>query len=291
MLHFLTLLKDDFMENFNYDFLSKEMILYRDYTQNTNMNFHTHNFYEIVIAVKGRLSYLVEKNVYNLSNSEILFVNNIEVHKPSFNDPEDAYERIFVHFSILAINQLSSKNFNLADCFIQRSLGERNKVTLSETEHQDLNTILEEIEKRQIDSQPGAELLKVASMLSLLVFLNRVFNNSKISDNPINLSEKIVPLLDYIEENIHNPLSLDQLEKIFYINRFYLSRLFKKEMGVNIHEYITLRRISNAKKLLSQGFNVTKVFSLCGFRDYTSFIRCFKKVVGVPPGRYKRLQD
>jgi YesN/AraC family two-component response regulator len=118
------------------------------------------------------------------------------------------------------------------------------------------------------------------------VLINQLFLNQKHSDSGINMHQKLSPVLDYIEQNLDQDLSLDQLEKEFYINKFYLIKLFKKYTGSTIHEYIIYKRISLAKRYLSQGCNVTEACMKSGFNDYSSFLRMFKKRIGVTPREY-----
>ena len=161
---------------------------------------------------------------------------------------------------------------------------------MTKKEDEELKAILHLLDKSNFENQPDTDVLKVALILQLLIFVNRLFINCTAPVNAINPPEKLAPILEYIEENIHTDLSLDFLQKKFFIHRSHLSRIFRKNMGTSIHEYIILRRISKAKGLLTKGFNVTDAYSLCGFNDYTSFIRCFKRVVGLPPSKFRKLQ-
>jgi AraC-like DNA-binding protein len=102
-----------------------------------------------------------------------------------------------------------------------------------------------------------------------------------------NIPEKLIPILDYINENLEGDLSLEFLEKRFYINGSYLSRLFKKSTGSTIHEYIIYKRISKAKKLLAEGSSATEAAFMCGFNDFSNFSRLFKRTVGVSLRQYK----
>jgi AraC-like DNA-binding protein len=56
--------------------------------------------------------------------------------------------------------------------------------------------------------------------------------------------------------------------------------------GTTINKYITARRISIAKSLLSNGANINDVYIDCGFNDYSNFLKSFKKAVGVSPKKY-----
>lgn len=62
-------------------------------------------------------------------------------------------------------------------------------------------------------------------------------------------------------------------------------RKFKEETGYTIHSYIVSKRLFLARSLLSQGAPVMKAASQSGFRDYTAFVRAYKKQFGAPPSQ------
>ena len=66
----------------------------------------------------------------------------------------------------------------------------------------------------------------------------------------------------------------------------FLCHTFKNITGKSIMKYYQELKITEAKKLLSSGKNVTDTAIMCGFEDYANFIRVFKKHVGVTPGKY-----
>ena len=58
-------------------------------------------------------------------------------------------------------------------------------------------------------------------------------------------------------------------------------------MGISITDYISMQRIAMAKKLISQGGSASKIYSECGFNDYSSFYRAFVKNFGYSPKEEK----
>ena len=74
----------------------------------------------------------------------------------------------------------------------------------------------------------------------------------------------------------------------FELTPAYLSSIYKKQTGGSLLEYINTVRISHAEQFLEQGYSVVEVAEMSGFRDSGTFIRAFKKKMGVTPGQLKK---
>jgi two-component system response regulator YesN len=93
---------------------------------------------------------------------------------------------------------------------------------------------------------------------------------------------------EYILENYSDPdLNISIIGLKFNITPTYLSSLYKKQTNENLLDFINKIRLQEAKKLLEQDYSVVEVAQMTGFRDSGSFIRVFKKKMGVTPGQYK----
>lgn len=93
----------------------------------------------------------------------------------------------------------------------------------------------------------------------------------------------------YLEENYQKKISLDKLAERFYINKFYLSRIFKEQFGVTVLSYIDQVRITRAKQLLRfSDLTVEEVGRMVGIDDGAYFNRVFRKVEGMSPGEYRK---
>lgn len=91
---------------------------------------------------------------------------------------------------------------------------------------------------------------------------------------------------DYIAERSTESISLAELGRIADLSPFHLHRLFSQQTGMPPHAYQTLLRINRAKKLLGSGRALSDVAASTGFADQSHFTRHFRRLVGVPPGRY-----
>lgn len=102
--------------------------------------------------------------------------------------------------------------------------------------------------------------------------------------------QNILPIKNYLDEHYEEKITLDGLSTKFYINKYYLTRLFKEQFGVSIHNYLLQVRITHAKQLLR--FTKEKVETIgrsCGIGDLHYFSRTFKKVEGISPSEYREM--
>lgn len=95
---------------------------------------------------------------------------------------------------------------------------------------------------------------------------------------------------DYLDQHYKEKITLDQLAEIFFINKFYLTRIFKDQFGMSINHYLAQVRVAHAKQLLRfTDLTVEDIGGRCGIEEPAYFARVFKKVEGIPPGEYRRM--
>lgn len=84
-------------------------------------------------------------------------------------------------------------------------------------------------------------------------------------------------------------ITLDSLAASFYIDKFYMSKIFKETYGTTINAYILSKRITQAKKMLRfTELSIDEIGSRVGMNDANYFSRSFKKLEGISPSEYKR---
>ena len=92
----------------------------------------------------------------------------------------------------------------------------------------------------------------------------------------------------YLDEHYMEKISLEALSGLFYLNKEYLSKLFKQEYSVSIFDYVDFLRIEKAKKLLIEtNKSIGEITEELGFYDESHFNRKFRKMTGTAPREYK----
>ena len=127
--------------------------------------------------------------------------------------------------------------------------------------------------------------------MELMVQINSLssVNETVISPTSYKYNHQVEDILAYINANISQPITLEQLAAHFYLSESYICRIFKAATSTTINKYITARRISIAKSLLNEGLSVAEAFEQSGFNDYSNFFKSFTKAVGVSPKKYAHL--
>lgn len=102
-------------------------------------------------------------------------------------------------------------------------------------------------------------------------------------------SKPIIQCIDYIYDNLHNKISLDDLAEVSGFSSSYISKLFHSEVNVTIAQYIQNKRIDAAKNLLIfTEYTTTDIANYLRFSSESYFINVFRKNVGLTPKKFRK---
>ena len=103
------------------------------------------------------------------------------------------------------------------------------------------------------------------------------------------MKDLVIRILDYIDYNLYAKITMDELSRVFYFNKDYIMRAFKKELGITIIDYITKRKIYNSLKQLETTKDlILKVAISHGYSSQEYYTESFQKVLGVNPLTYRK---
>ena len=265
-----------------------ELFYYND-KNITPLKEHHHNYYEFYFFLGGAVSITIKGNSYPLQKGDMVLLSPGVKHYITIHNPEISYQRFvfwiteefarnlqqlsedygyllqytkenqqyIFHLDTITFNTIQSKLFLLSDELHFNHFGKATKISLA--------------------------------VKDLILHLNRAVYemlNPLVSTEQRGLYEK---LIDYINQHIEEDLSLEQLAKLFFVNKYHIAHLFKEKNGLPVHQYIIKKRLTLCKEALLNNEEITEICLLCGFSDYSSFYRAFKKEYGLSPKQYKRL--
>lgn len=118
--------------------------------------------------------------------------------------------------------------------------------------------------------------------------LKEVRDIVRVEGEYLECSPKIIMAIEYIRENYHKPITLEEVADYVGISRVYLSQTFKKETNKNIWDYLAQYRLSKAKELLlTSNLKIYAIAELCGFGSPQYFNKIFKRLTGFSPYQFK----
>lgn len=239
---------------------------------------HYHDFHKLIVFLSGNVTYHIEGKAYHLKPRDILLVNQGAIHKPEI-DASIPYERIILWIR----DDLHDRA--LTTCFQKARDRSFNLIRLNSRVQERLKDILSELENALHADAFCADLLSNALFAQLMVYINRIFLEEDyiLDRQSYTFDSQVESLVRYINRHLDKDLSIDSLAQKSYLSKYHMMRKFKEETGYTMHNYITSKRLLLARSLIMQGTPVMKAASLSGFKDYTTFVRAYKKQFGASP--------
>jgi AraC-like DNA-binding protein len=259
--------------------------------KNVQFEYHYHDFNKIIIFISGNVSYLIEGKAYKLKPWDILLVSNHEIHKPVI-DPQSIYERIVIWSNQSFLDKHSTHDCNLSACFELASGTNYNLLRQNPELVKLTRQNLMQLEEAHKSKDFGNRILKNSLFLQLIVHINREFLGTHELKNSkdIEYDEMVDNIISYINGNLGSTLTIEALSSRFFISKYYLMHKFKQQTGYSLHSFILQKRLIAANTLLKTGKPAAEVCTECGFGDYSSFMRSFKKMFGLSPkNHYKNV--
>lgn len=257
------------------------------YNEEKPMAMHIHDCYEIYYSISGGKQFLIDNKFYDISPGDLFVINEFESHYISKLD-KIVHERIVLSIYPDFLKSICTQETNLDYCFSNRNEHFSHKISLDKEQQ---NRFLYFINKITTTEGFGSDVIEYSTFLELITSINKLYINndsSSLKNNNYQYSEQVEQIIKYINQNITENITIEHLASHFFLSKSYICRIFKSATGTTINKYLSARRISMAKSMLSDGLNVNDVCDKCGFNDYSNFLKTFKKAVGISPKKYSQ---
>ena len=158
-------------------------------------------------------------------------------------------------------------------------------ISPSEVKEAGLDKLFDEVALGYGETSEYGDFCALNSTISLLILADRM--SARRENARIVAYRGIVPeIMEYLAAHLTERVTYETVAATFYLSQKNLFRIFKKETGITMYQYILERRIATARKILGEGGSAAEASEAAGFRDYTVFYRCFKKEMGITPAQY-----
>lgn len=251
---------------------------------------HYHDAFEIFYLVSGELSYFVGDKTYHLVSGMLLFINVNEIHK-LVNSSGAAFERITLQFKREFIADLLPKegNFDVFSTF----QSDTHLLRLDGSEQSTVEGLFDRMVHESLRQPPGYAYYVKILLIELLIYLKRKADSSQHQHAacPQQVHPKSIAIVNFINENYSQRITLDSISRQFYISPSYFCKMFKDSTGFTLVEYVNNVRIKEARLLLrNTDAKMGDIAERVGFESLTHFGRIFKELTGYTPLKYRHMQ-
>ena len=253
------------------------------YSDGYTFDSQIHPFYEILYLNTGKMLYNVEGTDYMLSEGDMIFTLPYEMHSFSFPDP-CRYERQFFHIYPEMIKPVE----DIIPDIGFKEPGKRCCIPASEVSRFGLDIIFRGLEGCTDPKTPETDALVFSYAIQILVKLHSVITSEDLTAVKAPENKNVRMIIEYIDKHYTEHIELSDIAGYMYMDKSYIGRLFKRHTGISIMLYVNMKRIVLAKNMIFSGIPPTEVFQRCGFNDYSTFYRAFKRYAGVSPEQLKK---
>lgn len=238
------------------------------------LRLHTHTKAELFCFLRGRASYFVEGNEYVLEPGDFLLLRPGESH---FLDPDLSLDcdRVVIMFDLSLFQSLDPEG-RLTRPYLDRKAGQRNRYRLSDFRTGVCKSLLGNL----IDPESD-RLTLLGNLMLLLGEISDVFCRTDPEREAADSLE--YRIIRYINQNLDQPLQLQQLCQKFYVSRSQLCACFKRTTGTSVGKYIAIKRLFAARQRIVLGEKPTEVYQAYGYQEYSTFYRAYLRHFGHSP--------
>ncbi len=265
--------------------------IYRRVSEDNFSGFHHwHQGCELLFVYRGQGRVIVNQQTYDIKPGMLFFFQPFQLHKVYVEvSPDTPYERSIMHFDPLTLGK------NL-DCFPNlNKLLNRMQNSVIEQQAFDLSNYYQYVYEicEALNNSLKKNTWEEDSQLFLMQMLSCIRSNMQDMklDTELNKyrslhhSERI---MQWLQEHYMEPFDLEKLSDEVHLSKSYVSRVFKRETGSSLTEYLTILRMKQACQLLQMSEEPIEMISeSVGLGSVSYFIQLFKRMIGTTPHQYR----
>lgn len=257
---------------------SKDCWRFHHQSDGLKMSQHWHTHYELLLIYKGDVSLIFGRQWFQLQSPSIILYRPFTLHK-IYASPGCTYERSMINFTVADMSLFSDMLLSMSFMGDLPLL----VVPLNGQQMQKFDALF-----GAIFENPG-DFTENRLYIALIVYhVYREAEKQRLFGSNTLKRQYISGVLQYITENLSEPLHLEATAESFRVGRTKLNRDLRTVTGMTFKEYLTELRMNKAKQLMEDGSNVTRAALECGYNSESNFIVTYRRRWGCTPGENRK---
>ena len=226
-----------------------------------------HNYHEILLFIGGKTTFLTEEKRIPLSPYQTVIIPK-ETYHQFINVTDEEYHRcVFSFYDIPEYDGLIKKCMH--------------STRVIETSQEQMIWFRKMNEAMDTDCSDEEKRILMHALLALVLSeVSHAHVDVKEGSRPSDITSKSIELINL---QLCNKISIPDLALRLNVSVSTLTQTFKKDMNISVYQYILRKKLILAQQKIQDGESATTAAILCGFNDYSSFYKQYKKMFGVSP--------
>ena len=275
---------------------TESIYVQRFFKDKTSKILHKHDFFQIIFIEDGTYRHNFSDKTAIMEKGDVLIVSpNMKHSIEAIKNPSCilaiTFKNDFLHEIVHTNGSVADFLNNLPE--IQKS----NPKPVIKLENDDkelvyslLNRMIDEYDNPNLGTET---IIKNALLIIISIILRNYFKDDIKKDLLSYISspkQSILYCIDYIESKCSEDITLDSICKMALLNKSYFSKKFYEITGMNFKKFLNEKRIEKACDMIMQreDIKLNEICTACGYKDFTTFWRNFKKIKGENPNEYKK---
>ena len=271
---------------------------------------HAHDYYECYLFIEGDVTMEIfrdnvrEKSqlpkngssgevpateTYEMTPGDLMIVPPGVRHHAIMHESEKNYRRFVFWISRDCCNSLLSESMDYMYLMQKAEAFHKYIYHLAPAQFHLVESKFLRLLEETSQDRYGTDAFQHICLCDLILTINRIIydeEHQQTENDELSLFQNII---SYVEENLEDQLSLDDISGKFFVSKYYVAHLFKDTLGISLHQYIIKKRLSECRDAITSGEPITSAYERFGFRDYSSFFKSFKKEYGMSPKEYQSI--
>lgn len=250
---------------------------------------HAHNDIELICVKKGNLECNTGSDVFSLQKGDICFINQKQLHHLLDCDSDGSK-----HSVLIIGNNLITQNNAIYENCLRPMLEDKSFGHLrfdgSNSNASIIEKLMNDIEKSLKEKESGYELEIISLVHQILKYIYIAYTNEEKGLKRHSINDSLQQaMLDYIEDNYKEDISLDEIAKAGNVSRSQCSKLFKQYTNQSPINYLNTYRLEKSRELLrNSDDSISEIAYDCGFNEQSYFNRLFLREYGCTPLEYRK---
>lgn len=250
---------------------------------------HAHDYYQLYFVEEGVIGHYMEKVCGKLHKGDVFILPpNMQHYIEKQSDQIGFYSISFTETYFPAHDRGTSFLSDFLYYLKQQTPDTIcPAISLNAEQYGMVRQLLQQICQEFRQKKPGFQEIIYHNLATTLSLVARSYYKTVPSISYLTAQQKVMQAVEFINVHYAEDITLESIVAGSQISKANFCKLFSGLAGMTFNQFLHTRRIEKARELIFEGYKIAQVSTLCGYKDFSTFFRNFKKITGISPTDYK----